>query len=749
MISNAGEETQHYVLELDGKDLSLVGGTTGENKEAKGIEAVNGTVTIKKAGDVLIEATAENGKAHAIYASGAGNDVVIERDDDNKDAKITMVAKDNDKSAAVLHADKGANVKIDGIVDITQTNGKEAIAVGEGSKVEIAGGVIGGNAEEGKDNVAIKVTEGGKIKINEAGEDHDVVIKGKIILGAAKPVEENQEEQPVMFKSARRIVVPEDKSSVTLTTQGSKLEDDVHYDNNGDNDFYAIFTNGASWTGNSTGGVDLKVLLADGGAWTGYHEDEIDNNTLTMEINSGAIWTNTATNATSIASLSGEGGYIQMSENENAGLTIEDYSGKTTFFYTSGGDNDIIGGDVTINKASEGSIVNMRTNAAYKSMDKAEIAKVLNALAAKLIAGTEAVNYLKGEVQIAEGITSSETRADGDIVFTDGKGTVDESSINYGAYIDPAKYETAMMKGAKSAMTASAMMWRAEANDLMKRMGDLRMAEGEQGIWAKYYGTKQEMEAQNTKYTNNYKAYQLGYDKKVGDWTVGVAASYGDGESTYASGRGENSVVSLGLYGAWNSKDGQYVDVIMKRSKLDNEYALNSGDASIGKIEADYETWATSISAEYGKRFETNKGFYVEPSAELTLGRVEGENYNTSLSVGGERLNVQQDDYDSLIGRLGLRLGQKLDKASYYAKLAVAKEFCGDYDTKYATVDKSGSLGQYKETSMSFGDTWYELQIGGTAQLSDNSYFYASYERNFGADVEQKWRVDAGLRFSF
>jgi outer membrane autotransporter protein len=205
--------------------------------------------------------------------------------------------------------------------------------------------------------------------------------------------------------------------------------------------------------------------------------------------------------------------------------------------------------------------------------------------------------------------------------------------------------------------------------------------------------------------------------------------------------------VSLGLYGAWNGNDGQYVDVIMKRSKLDNEYNLN-GNVFIGQIEADYETWATSVSAEYGKRFETKKGFYVEPNAELTLGRVEGESYNTSLSLGGERLNVQQDDYDTLVGRLGLRIGQKLDKASYYAKFAVAKEFAGDFDTKYSTIGKSGAV-ETKETSMSFKDTWYEMQIGGTAQLSDNSYVYASYERNFGADVEQKWRIDAGLRFSF
>ena len=446
----------------------------------------------------------------------------------------------------------------------------------------------------------------------------------------------------------------------------------------------------------------------------------------------------------------------------NAAMDVAQFSGDLTVVYDRDDEGNILGEAFVVQQASK---VNENTNSSItlftekgsievKEDNEAEIRNVFEQLAGKLQYNDYSANkgedeqgnpinkYLDGYVKIAEGITG--TGATADIVFGEDN-TVGEikigPEINYGAY------ETAMMKGAKSAMTSSAMMWRAEANDLMKRMGDLRMAEGEYGIWAKYYGTKQEMEAQNTKYANSYKAYQLGFDKKVGDWTVGVAASYGDGESTYASGRGENSVVSLGMYGAWNGEDGQYVDVIMKRSKLDNEYELN-GDVTIGRLEADYETWATSISAEYGKRFETNKGFYVEPSVEFTLGRVDGASYNTSFSLGGQRLNVQQDDYDTLIGRLGLRLGQKLDKASYYAKFAVAKEFCGDYDTKYATLATSG-LTDIKETSMSFKDTWYELQIGGTAQLRDNSYIYASYERNFGADVEQKWRIDAGLRWTF
>ena len=741
----AAGASKPVILDLAGKDLDVSGDATNE---AIGIQATGGDVTIKNAGAVTITAKAENGSASAIYAKGAADkaNVTIENT-----GTLKLVANGN-ANDAVLHADVNSNVNITGNVDITETNGKVAVEVANNSSVTIGGGVIGDAG-----GVAVQVTEDGKINI---GGNDKVNIKGKIIFGVAAKTE-NEELAPVMYSRMLMRSLPEANVNVDLTTAGSTLEDNLEYQGDGTNNVanVQISGEGSAWTADSIGGISLNVVLDNSGVWKGYHEDDKDYSALNMQISNGAQWYNEATDATTIDKLVGadvndkdaKTGFIRMSEAKEAGLTVKDYSGETTFIYNHDTENNILGGDVTINKAADGSIVNVRTGS-IGSMDKKEISKVLQALAEKVIAKDAEGNVLdnadkiSGQAQIAEGmITSSSSLRFGDIKFDTGSGVVDEASINCGA--TAGDYETAMMSGAKSAMTSSAMMWRAEANDIMKRMGDLRMAEGEQGIWAKYYGTKQEMEAQNAKYTNNYKAYQLGYDKKVGDWTVGVAASYGDGESTYANGRGENSVVSLGLYGAWNGNDGQYVDVIMKRSKLDNEYNLN-GNVFIGQIEADYETWATSVSAEYGKRFETKKGFYVEPNAELTLGRVEGESYNTSLSLGGERLNVQQDDYDTLVGRLGLRIGQKLNKASYYAKFAVAKEFAGDFDTKYSTIGKSGAV-ETKETSMSFKDTWYEMQIGGTAQLSDNSYIYASYERNFGADVEQKWRIDAGLRFSF
>ncbi|MBQ9763752.1 MAG: autotransporter outer membrane beta-barrel domain-containing protein, partial [Phascolarctobacterium sp.] len=413
---------------------------------------------------------------------------------------------------------------------------------------------------------------------------------------------------------------------------------------------------------------------------------------------------------------------------------------------------NILGGDVTIKAATAGSNITLHTDSIGTSKQE-EVKKVLDALAQKLTYINHTDGNLTGTVQILEGMTTSSAMRKGEIVFgTDGKGNLNTSKdiVVENTYTGDYIYgdsETAMMKGAKSAMASTVMMWRSESNDLLQRMGDVRLATEESGVWAKYYGGKYEMDAQNTNFSTNYKAYQVGYDKAVGNgWNVGVAVSHNEGDSRYdRGGEGEMTVTSLSVYGNKDYGDGRYLGLILKGSHLKNEYEVFNNDGY--KLEGDFKTWGTSISAEYGKRIEKGNGFYFDPSVELTIGHVQGKDYTATsdmLAAYGKTatMQVEQDDFNSIIGRVGFGIGQRTDKASYYAKLALAHEFGGDFDTHYTAEETKG-------TSISFGDTWYEMQLGGTAKLSDNSLLYATYERSFGGDVTEKWRVDAGLRVTF
>ena len=528
----------------------------------------------------------------------------------------------------------------------------------------------------------------------------------------------------------------------------------------GDYGIVSLFMgNKAKWMGKAS--YATKLLMDSGATWEGYSL----NNAVDATIKNGAVWynINDTEEPTKLKSLIGgateaAAGTVDMTHDGVVDTTIEQFGGHVNVIYKHAADDatNILGGNFTINHAAEGSAVTLTTDNSGFDVHKADETKaVLSSLANKLYyqgAVDNAEANLDGYVQIAEGLTAASAGmklADVEFSADNGQASLVADTIRTpDAKIIYGSSETAMMKGAKSAMASGALMWRAENNDLLKRMGDLRLDDGDAGIWAKYYGGKYEMDSQNTDLNLKYNAYQVGFDKAVGNgWSVGLAVSYNDGDSNYGSGKADLKDTSVGLYGTWKGNDGQYVDLIAKYTRMENDYDV--ANVYGHKLSGDYKTWGTSISAEYGKRFENESGFYFDPSVELTLGRINGKDYSANsdyLDTWGKSrgMQVQQDAFNTLVGRVGFRLGQQTEKASYFVKLAAAHEFKGEFNSRFVAEGEPEG-----RTSIDFGDTWYEAQIGGTAKLSKNSLIYADFERSFGGDVEEKWRVDAGLRFTF
>lgn len=139
-------------------------------------------------------------------------------------------------------------------------------------------------------------------------------------------------------------------------------------------------------------------------------------------------------------------------------------------------------------------------------------------------------------------------------------------------------------------MVAIGMMsWRAEMNDMNKRMGELRNANGEHGVWVRM--VRGESEYNSVK--NQYNQYQLGYDEKLSvdkRWTVGVALSYTDAENNFAQGTGESTNKALSVYGSKLNDDGTFIDLIAKYARLENDFTVQGGQG-----DADYDTNAYSF----------------------------------------------------------------------------------------------------------------------------------------------------------
>ena len=754
-----------YTIDMQGHDLSIIfsafpeAATTGSQPmwTAAAIGAFrDGTITIDNPGALYLKSNNNFYYGSVIRASTAaagetGAHVVINNKAD-KDHVVTIRGgidtpgyQLNWRAIEVTtqngtKAENGNSVDIKGLVDIEVSSCASLFARGNYATIDIGGGRIVSH------NYSSIWTAGTESMINinmQKDEEGNVIDAGNNYVQIEGDVSTS-----TPYYGANGTI------NVGLTTADSYLKG--HFFGTGNNNLY--LQNGAVWNNQPLTSHNWST-----GTYSSFNADSVITNLYGGDSlgNAGNIYQNESKNIT-IGNLSG---FV----NAYIGHDKEDATNFSGY------------GDIIIEKATQtdgknANITLLTDRSGIDTSSNEKVNEVLNALAKKLIykeaapeptveedkelttlaedAAAPTIN-LDGQVGISEGLTAGETiirLADLDFSKEDGAGSLVAGTLHIPDPIQRANTlygssETAMMKGAKSAMAGTAMIWRAESNDLMKRMGDLRMAEGDRGLWAKYYGGKYEMDAQNTNFSTSYKAYQLGYDTKAGDWTVGAAVSYNDGNSTYSNGRGDEKAISLGLYGTWNKEDGQYLDLILKRSRLENEFKIYNDGGH--KLDGDYKNWATSLSAEYGKRFEGSNGFYVDPSIEFTVGRVNSKNYNAqsdyldSLGVN-KQLEVQQDAFTTAVGRLGVRFGQKLDKASYFVKLAAAHEFSGDFDTSYHAIGEPEG-----KTSVDFGDTWYEAQIGGTAKLSDNSMVYASFERSFGGDVEEKWRVDAGLRWSF
>ena len=434
-------------------------------------------------------------------------------------------------------------------------------------------------------------------------------------------------------------------------------------------------------------------------------------------------------------------GYIDMTKRTQE-LNISNYSGYETFILAHKDDGTFTSGDVKITKAKAGSGMTLFTaNNGINMADKDAVTGMLKALAKKAFyaEGNDAGNgkNLTGEVKIGEGLTASSAKT-GLMNFAEKQGQLVDGSIQWEPTIEAGDYETFVMKGVRSAATTSFHSWRDNMQDTYTG-ADLA---DEDGIFAKALGGKTSSDVSGLKDSNSYWGAQVGYDKALaGGWHTGFVFDYRDGDSDYLlGGKGDNKLYSFGVYGVKKMDNGSYFRVAAKAGRVENEYDVYTELRN--KLHADYKANAYGLTAEYGKTFGSEMS-YITPKVQLTWSRVGSKDYTGSAN-NGATMNIYQDSYDSLVGRLGFEAGMKKAHGSLHAGLYLAHEFNGDIDTRYFAKD-----GGWKSTSFDGDDTWAELVLGGEYRLGRNSQLYADFARDLGGDFQRKWKLNAGIRLRF
>lgn len=349
---------------------------------------------------------------------------------------------------------------------------------------------------------------------------------------------------------------------------------------------------------------------------------------------------------------------------------------------------------------------------------------------ADLIAGdSQNAQKLANTAVGADGKTSiaKSLKTDAGVIAGEYSAQVDEN----GKVVNEVKSQNKTNLSISKLGALSLMTWRQENNDMNKRLGEIRDSQGEQGIWARM--SRGEAKYSATGMKNQYNYYQLGYDHKIADdWILGGAFTYTDGENNLVGGSGTNKNTGFAVYGSNLRDDGSFIDLIAKYAHMKNDFDTIGG-VGIGE----YSTNGYALSAEYGKRFQQD-GFWIEPQAELTYGKVSSADFTTS-----EGAKVHQDSLDSLVGRLGFSLGKDVKAGNVYVRASYLYDFKGDVAMRMSNGVASDTYDQ------DLGGSWWEFGVGTNLNFGKDMHFYFDVERTEGGKVDTPWQWNAGVRLSF
>lgn len=588
----------------------------------------------------------------------------------------------------------------------TQSSGyqKNGLSVSEGSVVEIYG-----NASfkvSGAQGDAISVTQDSTLRFINS-EEIELSSSGyqSSALSAESSTIELVNSSVSSFTS--NSVTGIDLSNSTLAlSEGSTI--DTGSRRTEFTDSTVSITGESSFTTNRLLGSG-SVTAEDNSSVTVNQNMEVDGS---VSLTDSSLTANTSTISNGGLEVAGQSSYTSDSlALTNADLNLSGETGQTVEINTLTGENveyylGNTGADVTIGSAN---VTNLTLHASGDVNDavSGDANEALSQFGITDLQNTENV-----ALQMDEGMYSGETTG---VVGADGVSNV------------TTKTNTLMQSNLELASAAPLALNRIMLTDLRKRMGDIRSDEGNYGAWARYDGGR--LSGSNG-LENNFHSIHIGGDAKLGQWRLGAGFSYTNGDVDYARGNADMDAYGLELYGMWLGESGQFVDIVARVSSADTDMQVDA--SKTGSM----DTMAYSLSAEFGWRVALTDQFYVEPQVEAAYTYIDTDDLNIANA------SYEFDTVNSLTGRAGFAAGIQFPEkiGDVYMHASVVHEFSGDAEITGGNGSKYSIDGQ---------DTWFEYGVGATFHLTDATYMWADLQRTSGAVLDEDWRANVGIRYSF
>ena len=319
-------------------------------------------------------------------------------------------------------------------------------------------------------------------------------------------------------------------------------------------------------------------------------------------------------------------------------------------------------------------------------------------------------------------------------------------------FITDYKFETApeIIEGARMSSSLAYNYAIMDIDRLQKRRGEARyITQQDDGIWARYRHINSGFNGSD----DSADVIQIGYDHKVRNEesynVYSVAVDYLRGQSDFdQSGDGEMNRYSLAVYDTWLLDNGAYLDLSARVGYFDAEINsfFRSPSNTFYNIDGDYNFWGASVGAEIGRKFSNKDQWFFEPQTQLTYTYIGNYDFNTSQGV-----KVESDSIDSVIMRWGLRVGKDFGTSaqdglySVYLMADALHDFLGQQELTVTGL----RTGNSDVAKFDGEQTWYDVGIGFSCTLNENSYIFLNYERSLGHSIDNTWEANAGVSVVF
>lgn len=461
---------------------------------------------------------------------------------------------------------------------------------------------------------------------------------------------------------------------------------------------------------------NFSMTITQGGTWKVTGDSFVNH--LNLQ-DAGSVSLLKETGTFSADNLSMDGGVIQTSSAEQKveaqTLKLSQNGGTLNASSVANQDGSISTATLSVGSVEEGQGGVLNVN--YSGINSDQITE-------ENVSDLQAVQL----AETADGIAMTEVVEEGDI---NGKWT---RTTTADGQTNTTQAANTKLADYSSVNAMSLVQWRNEINHLTKRLGDVRASESAIGAWARVYGGESEW-GSGDEISMDHTTIQVGSDYRINpNLIVGGAFSYTDSDADLVNGSADGKSYSLAAYATYLTNTGSYLDVIGRYGYLKN-------DIHAGNMKLDTDSNAFSLSMEGGHTFRfLQERAYIEPQVELTYGFISGDNAKASNQV-----KIEQDDYQSLITRLGVRAGMNFpEKAgTVYATVSYSYDFLGEAEGKAIKNNLTSDL------SEDLGGGWVTYGVGTQFQLGKQAYVYGELERTSGGDVENPYLFNVGLRWNF